>query len=96
MQSENVNMEELDKIENSTELENIIKNFNLVITATCKETIPSKKKKNKIRVPWWSEQLASLKKEVATRRRRIRNAAPERRPMVVDLYLKRKKNTRQR
>lgn len=42
--------------------------------------------------PWWSEQLATMKKAVATKRRRVRCAAPAaapvRRAMVVDEYLK--------
>lgn len=41
-------------------------------------------------MPGWSEELAGLKREVKTRKRRIRCAAPVRRAKVVDEYLKKK------
>nr|XP_037877578.1 uncharacterized protein LOC119631162 [Bombyx mori] len=43
-------------------------------------------------IPWWSEKLAEMRKETNTMRRRIRNAAQDRRQHVVDEYLKQKEN----
>ncbi|CAH2084371.1 unnamed protein product [Euphydryas editha] len=52
--------------------------------------IPKIKSKEILAIPWWSEELAMLKRQVATRKRRIRCAAPVRRQMVVEEYLKAK------
>ena len=41
-------------------------------------------------MPWWSEELATLEREVATRKRRIRSAAPSRKAGVIDRYLQKK------
>ncbi|CAH2087777.1 unnamed protein product [Euphydryas editha] len=41
-------------------------------------------------LPWWSEELTALKREVATKKGRIRCAAPVRRQMVVEQYLEAK------
>lgn len=41
-------------------------------------------------MPWWSEELARLKREVATRKSRIRCAAQVRRAQVVEEYLQHK------
>ncbi|CAH2088657.1 unnamed protein product [Euphydryas editha] len=38
-------------------------------------------------MPWWNEELAALKREVVTKTRRIRCAAPVRREFVVGEYL---------
>ena len=40
-------------------------------------------------LPWWSEELATLKREIVTRKRRIRCAAPSRKG-VIDRYLQKK------
>ncbi|XP_045509923.1 uncharacterized protein LOC123705261 [Colias croceus] len=52
--------------------------------------MPTKKHTQKFTLSWWNDELAQMKKEVATRRRRIRNAAPVRRDRVVGLYLEQK------
>ncbi|XP_050559320.1 uncharacterized protein LOC126912227 [Spodoptera frugiperda] len=54
--------------------------------------MPIKKTKKRLTIPWWTEELAEMKKRVATSRRRIRNAAPVRRALVVSLYLELKEN----
>ncbi|XP_037296687.1 uncharacterized protein LOC115455319 [Manduca sexta] len=50
----------------------------------------NEKLKELINLPWWSDELAKMKREVNTKRRRIRCAAPIRRAKVVDEYLKSK------
>nr|XP_037877570.1 uncharacterized protein LOC119631152 [Bombyx mori] len=60
------------------------------ITDACVESMPIKKSNETLTLPWWSEELADLKRNVATKKRRIRNAAPIRRSKVIEEYLKQK------
>ncbi|XP_063894705.1 uncharacterized protein LOC126057099 [Helicoverpa armigera] len=89
---ENINKSKFEEIENSQNLEIIINKYLEVIQKSCQETIPKKKNSEKITLPWWSQELESLKKEVATRKRRVRCAAPIRRQSVVEEYLQHKTN----
>lgn len=86
---------EMEQIKSIEEMEIVINKINSLITEACKESIPCKKSTEKITVPWWSKELAKLKSEVATRRRRIRCAAPVRRPKVIAEYLKHKEKYQQ-
>lgn len=88
--SNNLTDQELNKIKNKKEIDKVVIHINEAIAEACNETIPLKKTKEILTIPWWSKQLEKLKKEVTTRRRRIRSAAPNRRQMVVSLYLKQK------
>lgn len=60
------------------------------IKKACEKAIPIIKRKSKINLPWWSEELTKLKKEMVTKKRRISHAAPRRRCHVVSEYLKAK------
>lgn len=64
--------------------------FTEAIVEACECYIPKKKNKSALTLPWWSDELAVLKRQVATARRRIRYAAPVRRAKVVEEYLKQK------
>lgn len=81
---------EIEKICNSEQLESTINTLTNSITTVCDETIPKKKTKETLKLPWWSEDLAILKKQVATMKNKIRCAAEVRRPKVVEKYLKQK------
>lgn len=83
----NINKTEIEKLANKVELEQAIEKFTTVITQTCVDTIPKKKTKETLTMPWWSEELAVLKKKSNTLKRRIKGAAPARRPRVVEEYL---------
>jgi ribonuclease HI len=90
LQASNTNKLKIDKINNKAELENEINIYTQNITEACNQSIPKLKQKQKINLPWWTEELASLKKEVTTMKRRIRCAAPVRKSSVVAAYLKQK------
>ncbi|CAK1582140.1 unnamed protein product [Parnassius mnemosyne] len=49
-----------------------------VIKEVCESTIPKMKNQNKLTLPWWNDELVLLKKDVTTKKRRIRCAAPVR------------------
>ncbi|CAK1595525.1 unnamed protein product [Parnassius mnemosyne] len=88
----NVNTIEIRKINNTCNLENLIENYLEVIKETCETIIPKKKNITKLNIPWWSDELVMLKKDVTTKKRRIRCAAPVRRAAVIAEYLKAKEN----
>jgi ribonuclease HI len=90
MQDRQLTLQTLETIQNSDEIDKTVNAYTEAITKTCQETIPSKKNTETITIPWWSEDLAEIKKQVATKKRRIRCAAPERRAYVVNLYLEEK------
>lgn len=85
-----INKTEIDKIKDNTELEQKIELYIRQITETCNISIPKKKLNEKLNLPWWSEELAKQKKEVTTKKRRVRCAAPIRREKVVKEYLQAK------
>lgn len=81
---------EIDKIHTIEQLATSINKLTEIITKTCNDTIPKKSNKEILTLPWWSEELASLKKGDATRKSRIRCAVPVRKAKVVEEYLKQK------
>ncbi|XP_026321464.1 uncharacterized protein LOC113231118, partial [Hyposmocoma kahamanoa] len=85
-----LNKSKLEEINTIEALESVVSKFTEVISRTCEETIPKINNRKKLTLPWWSEELETLKKEVATRKSRIRCAAPVRKPKVVEEYLKHK------
>nr|BAA07467.1 ORF2 [Bombyx mori] len=80
----------IDTIDNKTKVESAINTYTNIITKTCEQSIPKKTSREILTIPWWSEKLAEMRKETNTMRRRIRNAAQDRRQHVVDEYLKQK------
>lgn len=65
------------------------------VTAACDASIP-KLKPPRLRAdpPWWTPDLEKKRREVLTKKRRIRCAAPRRRQYVVDIYLAAKEEYR--
>lgn len=88
-------LEEIEIINCTSKLEQVISTYTQAIVESANNSIPKKRTKQKLTVPWWSEELAKLKKDVATKKRRIRCAAPVRRTAVVEEYLKQKKTYEQ-
>ena len=85
-----INKTEIEKIGNTNVIDTVTENLTEIIAEACNSAMPKKNSKEKLSVPWWSEKLTRLKKEVATKKRRIRCAAPVRRSKVVGEYLKQK------
>ncbi|XP_049868206.1 uncharacterized protein LOC126371572 [Pectinophora gossypiella] len=90
MLEQNITPAKIAKINSTQEIEQAVKTITSAATEASSHAMPKKKNTDKLTVPWWSDELASLKKEVATRKRRIRCAASIRRPKVVEEYLKHK------
>ncbi|CAK1602629.1 unnamed protein product [Parnassius mnemosyne] len=86
----NITKTEIDNIKHSKNLENHIEKYLEVIKEVCESTIPKKKNQNKLTLPWWNDELVLLKKDVTTKKRRIRCAAPVRKADVVAAYLEAK------
>lgn len=90
MQDKNLTTQNIENIQNTNQIDSTVDTYNKAITETCRTTIPTKKHTETLAMPWWSEELAEMKKLVNTRRRRIRNAATTRREAVVKVYLEEK------
>lgn len=90
LQISNVTEQEIEKLDRKEEIENIIIKYTGCITDSSEIAIPKKNKKTKYELPWWTEQLGKLKKDMMTKKRRISCAAPSRREYVVNEYLKAK------
>lgn len=90
MQENKLTLQDIQQINSTHQIDNTLDIYTKIITQTCTNTIPYKKHTDTLTLPWWSQELADMKKQVATKKRRIKNAAPVRRNMVVGLYLKQK------
>lgn len=89
-QEHKITREEIEKICKVEQLDQLVNNYTETIIKACKASMPIKKQIEKLTLPWWSERLEKLKKAVATKKRRIRCAAPVRRSIVVEEYLQQK------
>lgn len=91
LEESNVTVENIRNLQTKEELESTVKTYIQIIDTACKNKIPLIKRiKKQNYLPWWTNELESLKRDVATKRRRIVCAAPRRRKHVVDEYLKAK------
>ncbi|XP_045504402.1 uncharacterized protein LOC123701034 [Colias croceus] len=90
MSDRQLTAQDIDTIHSTQQIDEAIDSYTQAITQTCRDTMPTKKHTQKFNLSWWNDELAQMKKEVAMRRRRIRNAAPVRRNRVVGLYLEQK------
>ncbi|CAK1584032.1 unnamed protein product [Parnassius mnemosyne] len=82
-----INKIEIDKIDTREELEIKIEEVTVTIIETCEKYIPKLKNKQRMGLPWWTEELTQHKKKVSRLKRRISYAAPIRREWVVEQYL---------
>lgn len=80
----NLTLNIINETSNINQVDSIINTYTKIITEASDKAIPKKKNTEKIFMPWWSEKLAKMKRGVATRRRRIRWAAPVRRVEVIE------------
>ncbi|XP_049883069.1 uncharacterized protein LOC126378732 [Pectinophora gossypiella] len=72
------------------ELDLLLEGYTSIVKKACEDTLSKKRSNQKLTLPWMSEELDILKKEVLTRKRRVRCAAPIRRARVVAEYLQMK------
>ncbi|KAL4704174.1 hypothetical protein ACJJTC_000044 [Scirpophaga incertulas] len=70
----NINKQTIESISDQTRLETLINNLNTVIKTACDEAIPAKNTTEILRIPWWSEELATLRKAM----RSLKDSATER------------------
>lgn len=85
-----INLDGVSRIEDGSQIEQTVADLTSAITDACRTSIPSKKSTEVLKIPWWNEDLASLKKKMVTFRRKIRNAAPHNRDRAVTEYLEKK------
>ncbi|CAH2207751.1 jg1157, partial [Pararge aegeria aegeria] len=79
------------KVKTPEELEIMTIDYVNIIREACEQAIPKPGSAKKSTIPpWWSKDLKKAKAEVKRKKRRIRNAAPERRQSVVNEYVEAK------
>ena len=78
-------------VKTPAELDTLITSYTDAIHDACVKTIPKLKAKvgNPI-PPWWSSELEALKADALRKKRRIKNAAPSRRNLVIEEYMQAK------
>ncbi|XP_041968446.1 uncharacterized protein LOC121725509 [Aricia agestis] len=81
MSDRQLTLQAMDSIHSTQQIDVAIDRYTEVITQTCRDTMPTKKHTQKFTLSWWNDELAQMKKEVAT---------PDRRNRVVGLYLEAK------
>ncbi|XP_045450167.1 uncharacterized protein LOC123658921 [Melitaea cinxia] len=90
----NLTTVKIQNLNTGMQQDNLVSSLNNYIEEACTWAIPLIKRKEVLAMPWWNEELAALKREVVTRRRRIRCAAPIRRDKVIGEYLEAKERYR--
>ncbi|XP_046970585.1 uncharacterized protein LOC124537737 [Vanessa cardui] len=89
----NVTSERIDAIVSGEEMEYLIEAYTTSIQIASEIAIPKLGRRRKGTVlPWWSEEIDLLRKNVLTKKRRIKNAAPHRRKSVLKECLEAKDN----
>lgn len=84
----NISPETINMVNTPKELDCIVEMYTRVIQEACDKAIPKVGNyKGDAKPPWWSKALDDLKKEVLRKKRRVRNAAPHRRPAVIQEYV---------
>ncbi|XP_013178829.1 PREDICTED: uncharacterized protein LOC106125960, partial [Papilio xuthus] len=84
--------EEVEKITDRDVLEKVVDSYVETVVEVCNETIPGIPRRGRTGLPWWSEKLSRLKRELLRQKRRVSCAAPVRRGWVVQQYIHAKEN----
>lgn len=95
LEREEISLQKVQEVEGKEELEEIVKIYTNCVDIACKKSIPEVKQIRKVKIPWWNDKLDKLKKNMTTKKRRIRCAAPTRRQHVVQEYLQAKEEYEQ-
>ncbi|KAJ2946800.1 hypothetical protein O0L34_g12863 [Tuta absoluta] len=85
-----INVDKINRINTKEELHLEIEKYIDSVRQASEKSIPPKKITNKYTLPWWTERLENLKRDMVTKKRRIKCAAVRRRPHVIDQYLQAK------
>lgn len=84
----NITCDVVGKIKTREDLESITEAYVKTIQGVCDTAIPKVgKQKVNAKAPWWSSSLEQLRSDVLRKKRRIRNAAPHRKAMVIQEYI---------
>lgn len=80
--------ETIDAISTPNGLDAMVEAYTSAMQDASDKAIPKiGNRKVNAKPPWWSQALDQLKKEVLRKKRRVRNAAPHRRPAVIEDYV---------
>ncbi|CAF4901386.1 unnamed protein product [Pieris macdunnoughi] len=82
-----INRENVTESIDTKDIEQVVEKYTDIIIEASHCILPKIKTKNETKVPWWNKDLDTLKKAVATKRRRIRCAAAVRKEKVIRDYL---------
>ncbi|CAK1590874.1 unnamed protein product [Parnassius mnemosyne] len=83
----NISKKEITELNSKEKLKTTINTYIQCVKEASDSNIPKIKTRNKIAIPWWTEELNKLKKEMTVKKRRISYAASRRRRYVVEQYL---------
>ncbi|CAK1545372.1 unnamed protein product [Leptosia nina] len=75
LEREELRVESVERIMTEKELDRVVEAYTEAIREACEENIPKLGKTKKLTVPWWTQELAEMKKQVKIKKRRIRCAA---------------------
>ncbi|XP_069361305.1 uncharacterized protein [Maniola hyperantus] len=88
LKENNITSERITKAKTPEELDTIIQTYINAVQEACNRAIPSvEPMKGNPKPPWWTRDLEEAKADVLRKKRRIKNAAPRRRQLVIDDYL---------
>ncbi|KAJ2947205.1 hypothetical protein O0L34_g16913 [Tuta absoluta] len=86
----NITVEKIQEISSKTDLEAVVNIYINSVNIASERKIPLKKQNTKTKLPWWSEELENLKRDMTTKKRRISCAAPRRKAFVIGKYVEAK------
>lgn len=75
------------KLTSDQKLEECVQSYTECVSSACNMSMPKIDYRKSVRLPWWSEELDALRKDMITKKRRIRCAAAVRRQYVIADYL---------
>lgn len=91
LKGNNITVSHIANIQDREQLEEIVQSYIECMRKACDNAVPLIRNKHRKKfLPWWTDELDTLKSAVNTKRRRIRSAAPKRRRHVVEEYLEAK------
>jgi ribonuclease HI len=77
----------IEEIASPEEMETLTEAYTTAIREACESAIPKIGKKRKGTVfPWWTNEIAELKRDLVRKKKRIVNAAPHRKERVLQEY----------
>ncbi|XP_052754561.1 uncharacterized protein LOC128201476 [Galleria mellonella] len=91
LEQQNINTKAILDINNTTDLEHLVRKYQDALTNACNESMPKlQSKKSTNCAKWWTTNLSKLKAELKRNRNRIKKANPNARNFVIQEYLNKK------